>query len=92
MFIVQEGAGFREINTGDPAHGQKYHGLLQPLNALWAAYDRQWKVADVTLDFTGKYTIKYGYEHRRLADDFDVEATKILNNYVERFRHELPRR
>ncbi|HEV3310445.1 MAG TPA: hypothetical protein VG815_08000 [Chloroflexota bacterium] len=34
---------------------------------LTTTYGRKWKVADVAVDLTGKYSIRYGYEYDRLT-------------------------
>jgi hypothetical protein len=47
---------------------------------------------DIVLDFTGKYSICYGYEHRRLADEINVEGFMVLRDYISRFADEIPRR
>jgi hypothetical protein len=91
-FIVQDQGELREINTGDPDHGNAYHQLLGPLESLWDAYYRKWKVADVVLDYTGKYSIQYGYEYARLAEPMKTEGLTVLKDYTKRFASEIPRR
>jgi hypothetical protein len=92
LFIVQDGQELCKIDTGDPAHGLHYHGLLDPIREVWEAYGRAWKVADAVVDYTGKYTIRYGYEHRRLAEPMDMAGVTVLRDYIARFAADIPRR
>jgi hypothetical protein len=91
-FIVQDQGELHEINTEDPGHGATYHHLLDPLKSLWVASDRKWKVADVVLDYTGKYSIRYGYEYARLAVPMKKEGVTVLKDYAKKFGSEIPRR
>jgi hypothetical protein len=92
LFIVQDGQELSKIDAGDPDHAHKYHGLLEPIREVWEAYSRAWKVADLVVDFTGKYTIRYGYEYHRLAEPMNMEGVTILKDYLTRFAAEIPRR
>jgi hypothetical protein len=92
FFVVQEGDKLRKVDTGDPVHGSRYHGLLRPIREVWESYGRQWKVADLVVDFTGDYRIHYGYQYRRLAEPINLAGVTILRDYLERFASEIPRR
>ncbi len=92
LFIVQNGQELKKFDTGDPIHGRKYHGLVEPIRKVWEAHSRTWKVADVVVDFTGNYIIRYGYEYRRLAEPMNMDGVTILKDYITRFADEIPRR
>jgi hypothetical protein len=92
LFIVQDGQELSKIDAGDPAHGRRFHGLLDPVREVWVAYGRTWKVADVVVDFTGDYSIRYGYEYRRLAEPMDMAGVTVLRDYIARFAADIPRR
>lgn len=92
LFIIQDSQELSKIDAGDPAHGRRFHGLLDPVREVWEAHSRAWKVADVVVDFTGRYTILYGYEYRRLAEPMDPTGVMVLRDYIARFAAEIPRR